>query len=80
MDRVNVAEAKAHLSELVAQAEAGETIQISRRGKPVVQLSTIARRPKPITLEALRAVTGVRTMGDGSAEDVIRHLRDKARY
>jgi hypothetical protein len=31
---VNLAEAKAHLSELVARAEAGESIQISRRGNP----------------------------------------------
>ena len=39
MVEVNLAEAKAHLSELVARAEAGETIQISRRGKPVAQLN-----------------------------------------
>lgn len=39
MGQVNIAEAKAHLSDLVARAEAGETTQISRRGKPVAQIS-----------------------------------------
>src|ERR1700679_3873369 len=43
VDHVNLAEAKAHLSDLVTRAEAGESIEISRRGKPVAQLSTIAR-------------------------------------
>ena len=43
MVEVNLAEAKAHLSELVARAEAGETIQISRRGKPVAQLNRVGQ-------------------------------------
>jgi prevent-host-death family protein len=35
---VNVAEAKAHLSELVERAAAGEEIVIARAGKPRVKL------------------------------------------
>ena len=35
MNRVNLADAKAHLSELVAQAELGGPVCITRRGKPV---------------------------------------------
>ena len=31
MTRMNLAEAKAHLSELVTRAEAGETVEIMRR-------------------------------------------------
>lgn len=38
-EMVNVAEAKAHLSELLARVEAGETVVIARRNKPVAQLS-----------------------------------------
>jgi antitoxin (DNA-binding transcriptional repressor) of toxin-antitoxin stability system len=38
---VNLAEAKAHLSERVARAESGEIIPIKRRGKPVVQRTTV---------------------------------------
>jgi prevent-host-death family protein len=37
-DTVNVAEAKARLSELLARVEAGEEITISRAGKPVARL------------------------------------------
>lgn len=36
--QMNIAEAKAKLSELVARAEAGEEVVIARDGKPVVVL------------------------------------------
>jgi prevent-host-death family protein len=35
---VNIAEAKAHLSDLVARAAAGEEIVIARAGKPLAKL------------------------------------------
>jgi prevent-host-death family protein len=38
MKRVQIAEAKAHLSALVERVESGEEIVISRRGKPVARL------------------------------------------
>ena len=44
--QVNIAEAKAKLSELVARAEAGEEVVIARHGKPVVSL-TPKSPPKP---------------------------------
>ena len=37
--QINIAEAKARLSELVARAEAGEEVVIARSGKPVVSLT-----------------------------------------
>ncbi len=37
-ETVNVAEAKAKLSELLARVEAGEEITISRAGKPIARL------------------------------------------
>lgn len=40
--QVNIAKAKATLSELVARAEAGEEVVLSRDGKPVVTLTPIA--------------------------------------
>lgn len=42
---MNIAEAKAHLSELVARAEAGEEVVIARKGKPAVRL-VAAEPPK----------------------------------
>ena len=42
MSTASIAEAKAHLSELVARAEAGEEITLTRHGKPVARLVTPA--------------------------------------
>ena len=39
MNTVSVAEAKAHLSELLNQVEAGEEIVITRRGQPIACLA-----------------------------------------
>jgi prevent-host-death family protein len=41
--QMNIAAAKAKLSELVARAEAGEEVIIARDGKPVVTLTPRAR-------------------------------------
>lgn len=38
MHTVSVAQAKAHLSELLAQVEMGEELQISRRGRAIARL------------------------------------------
>ena len=78
MAHVNLAEAKAHLSELVARAEAGESIQISRRGKPVALLTSLTPPCKPIDLAAMRAL--VESMPKSDAESVVLTMRDEARY
>lgn len=46
-DTINVAEAKAKLSELLARVEAGEEITIARAGKPIARLvpQTAPERP-----------------------------------
>jgi prevent-host-death family protein len=41
--QVNIAEAKAKLSELVSRAEAGEQVIIARHGKGAVRLSPVRR-------------------------------------
>jgi prevent-host-death family protein len=41
---VTIQTAKAHLSRLIARAEAGEEIFIARGSRPVVQLTPIAKR------------------------------------
>jgi prevent-host-death family protein len=53
--QVNVAEAKAKLSELIARAEAGEEVIIARHGKPAV---TLMATPK-----SAPAQTGKRKLG-----------------
>jgi prevent-host-death family protein len=78
--QINLAAAKAHLSELVARAEAGESIQISRRGKPVVELRAIAPGRKPIDVAMLRAATDALPPSSQSAEEFVRAMRDGNRY
>ena len=80
MKRVSLAEAKAHLSELVDRAAAGEPVCITRRGKPLVQLSAFESPRKPIDIARLRAVTDKMPMQQESAGDFIRRMRDEDRY
>lgn len=53
MEAVNLAEAKARLSELVGRALSGEDIQISRRGKPAVRLVAVEQPPEPFDWDEL---------------------------
>jgi prevent-host-death family protein len=45
MKQVNIHEAKTHLPELIAAAEAGEEVIIARSNKPTVKLVAVGRRP-----------------------------------
>jgi antitoxin (DNA-binding transcriptional repressor) of toxin-antitoxin stability system len=77
---VSVAGAKSTLSELVSAAESGETIVITRRGKPVAELRARHRPRARVDLDVLRHATAGMTPQDESAEDVVRRMRDDARY
>lgn len=48
MVTVNLAHAKARLSELLDKVEAGEEIVITRRGRPVAHLSSVSSPKKPL--------------------------------
>jgi prevent-host-death family protein len=80
MRSVNLAEAKAHLSELVERAAGGEPVCITRRGKPVAQLSAAGTPRKRIDVAALRAMTDAMPMQQVSAGEFIRQMRDEDRY
>jgi prevent-host-death family protein len=81
MRTISLAEAKAKLSELVESAAAGETVEITKRGKPVAQLVPVTKKLKPIDFEALRELTKKSmTYQEESAGDFIRRMRDEDRY
>ena len=80
MKRVNLAEAKARLSELVARAASGEPICITRRGKAVAQISAVASPKKRILAAELRAVTDRMPMQREPAAEFVRRMRDEDRY
>ena len=48
MPTVTVADAKARLSDLLAQVEAGEEVVITRRGQPVARLSQVEKRKEAV--------------------------------
>lgn len=80
MSAINLADAKAHLSELVDRVEAGDSIEITRRGKPVARLTSVERPRKPIDAAALRALTATLGPPSQTAADLVRSMRDGDRY
>jgi prevent-host-death family protein len=80
MDAINLAEAKAHLSELVDRVEAGDSIDITRRGKPVARLTTVAKPRRPIDVAMLQSLTATMPLQTGDAATLVRSMRDGDRY
>lgn len=80
MTTVSLADAKAHLSELIDRVEAGDTIEITRRGKTVARLTGAEKPPKPIDFTALRTLTDSMSLQQESAGDFVRAMRDSDRY
>lgn len=80
MGDVSLAAAKAHLSELVERAAAGDLVRITRRGKPVARIIAVEAARKRIDSAALRAVTDAMPMQPEAAGDFVRRMRDEDRY
>ncbi len=80
MSKISLADAKAHLSELVDRAAAGEPVQILRRGKPVAQITAVDVPKKAVSLAALKAVTQDQPRQKETARKFVRRMRDDARY
>jgi prevent-host-death family protein len=81
MECVGLFEAKTHLSELVARAERGEEVVITRHNRPVAKLVPVirARRSTAATrraaIQALLAFEPI-VLQDGSVADLIRAGRE----
>jgi prevent-host-death family protein len=80
MDKVNLADAKAHLSELIDRVEAGDSIDITRRGKPVARLTAVARPRQRIDAALLQSLTATMPPQTPSAASLVRSMRDGDRY
>ncbi len=78
--KINLADAKARLSELVERAAGGETVEILRRGKAVARIAAIDRPKKAIALATLKAVTQGAPRQTEGAGKFIRRMRDDTRY
>lgn len=75
-----MADAKAHLSELVERATGSESVRITRRGKPVARIAGIDRERKPIDLAGLRALTDAMPFQNEPTRNWLRSVRDGSRY
>lgn len=80
MGAINLADAKAHLSELIDRVEAGDSIDITRRGKPVARLTAVARPRRRIDAALLRSLTATMPPQAEGAADLVRSMRDGDRY
>jgi prevent-host-death family protein len=80
VDTISLADAKAHLSELVDRVEAGDSIDITRRGRPVARLTAVARTLKPVDAALLRSLTAAMPADAGNAAELVRSMRDGDRY
>ena len=78
MERINLADAKARLSEIVDRVEAGESIEITRRGKPAARIVPLEkpRVLKPVDVEALRKLRDTIPYQHESGAEIIRRMRD----
>ncbi len=77
---VSLADAKARLSELTELAAHGETVIITKRGKPVVQMSTPDKPRRPIDLAVLQRLTAGQPMQAQPAGEFVRTVRNQTRY
>ena len=77
MSTFSVAEAKAHLSELLERAEKGEKVVITRRGEPVVQLAPVRTAKPGIDFARLRALRAVMPVAKTPADKLVRKIRNE---
>jgi antitoxin (DNA-binding transcriptional repressor) of toxin-antitoxin stability system len=77
---VSLADAKARLSELADLAATGETVIITKRGKPVVRLTKPETPPVPVDLAELRRLTDGMPAQSEDAGSFMQRLRNEARY
>jgi prevent-host-death family protein len=79
MVTVNLAQAKAHLSELLDKVEAGEEVVITRHGRAVAQVVPTNRPRKPLPLEELAKFRATMLPLRRPSADLMREMRDEGR-
>ena len=77
MVTVNLGQAKARLSELLNQVEAGQEVVITRRGKAVAHLSAVVRPKKPLPLRELAGFRAAMPRLRRPAAELLREVWDE---
>jgi prevent-host-death family protein len=76
MDGYDIAELKTCLGDVVSRVEAGETVEIQRRGKPVARIVPLDQTKKKVDWTMLDALAMRLPRQTGNAVDIIRDMRD----
>ncbi len=74
---INLAQAKAQLSELLDKVEAGEEVTITRHGHPVARLAAVVPKRQPIDFESLEAFRATMPPWPKNSAELIREMRDE---
>lgn len=80
MVTVNLAQAKARLSELLDRVQRGEEIMITRHDRPVAHLRPVVLPRQPLPLEKLAKLRAMLPPWRGSSADALRAARDDERF
>ena len=80
MITVNLAHAKAHLSELIDRIEGGEAVVITRRGRPVARIGPVEPPKRPVDFQSLKEFRKTLPPLPKSSAELIREMRDDERY
>ena len=78
MVTVNLARAKAQLSELLDRVEAGEEVVITRHGRAVAHLHPVPCQKRPLKLEDLAQFRAKMPRLRRPSAELLRELRDEA--
>jgi prevent-host-death family protein len=76
MSAYSVAEAKAHLSEILKQVEAGGEVTITRRGQPVATIRAAKKPPTAVDWARIAAIRNKLPKSKLSAAKIVREMRD----
>jgi prevent-host-death family protein len=75
---VNLAQAKARLSELLDKVEAGEEVVITRHGRPVAHIRTATPAKRPLDIERLAAFRATLPPWRRPSSELLREMRDES--
>jgi prevent-host-death family protein len=78
MVTVNLAQAKARLSELLDKVEAGEEVVVTRHGRAVAHILPALRPKRPLPLDDLAAFRAAMPRLRQPAAESLREARDEA--
>lgn len=80
MDRIGAHEAKTHLSRLLDRVARGESLTITRRGKPVARLVPVAGQRERAREAAARIVARRKHVKRAPLSDLVATIHEGHRY